>query len=202
MKNIKLYFLITIDISRKRNLVLLLSLIPLFFYSIPLTLWKQYKHLHGLKTWKLCSPLAYFMKTFLLQKTDIYQQLYFDRNITAFIIVTYHSFGHVLLAGDTIGSNMPGRHSKSSAVIMAYWPSRGQNLGSIDYSTMQVGTVQFYCISGSSRYNEEVMLLACIKWKKLHTHFDWFGSSAIVCENIDEFESTKCSKVCLYYHAS
>ena len=149
------------------------------------------------------------------QVSDIYQQLYYNRNITASIIVTHHKFGRVLLAGDTIGSNMPGRHSKSSAVIMAYWPSRGQNLGSIDYSTMQVGTVQYfvrhkfrYCISGSFRYHEEVMLLACVKWKKLHTHFDWFGSSAIVCENIDEFESTvhahseNCSKVRLYYHAS
>ena len=92
---------------------------------------------------------------------------------------------------------MPGRHSKSSAVIMAYWPSRGQDLGSIDYSTMQVGTVQYfvrhqfhYCISGSCSYHEEVLLFACVKWKRLHTHFDWFGSSAIVCECIDEFEST------------
>lgn len=26
--------------------------------------------------------------------------------------------------------------------------------------------------------------------ERLHAHFDWFGSSAEVCENIDEFEST------------
>jgi len=60
---------------------------------------------------------------------------------------------------------------------------------------MQVGVVQYfsrhkfrYCISGNHR--EEVHILVCVKWKKLHAHFDWFGPSAVVCENIDEIEYT------------
>ena len=38
------------------------------------------------------------------QLSDVYQQLYFNRNITPSILVTHHKFGRVLLAGDIIGS--------------------------------------------------------------------------------------------------
>ena len=72
---------------------------------------------------------------------------------------------------------MPGRNSKSSAVVMAYWPNRGEDLSTIDYSTMQVGVVQYfsrhkfrYSISGN--HQEEVHIFACVKWKRLHAHFD------------------------------
>ena len=102
--------------------------------------------------------------------------------------VTHQKFGRVLLAGDLIGSQMPGQNSKSSSVIMAYWPSRGQDLSSIDSSTMQVDTVQYFMqhkfhfhIPG--KVEERVHLFACVKWKRSHVHYDWFGSSATVCEN-------------------
>ena len=38
------------------------------------------------------------------QLSDVYQQLYFNQNITPSILVTHHKFGRVLLAGDIIGS--------------------------------------------------------------------------------------------------
>ena len=142
----------------------------------------------------------YFEEVFSTEEADqlsnLYHQLYLNQGITpSEILVTHYKFGRVLFAGDLIGSNMPGRNSNSSAVVMAYWPNRVEDLSTIDYSTMQVGVVQYFsrhkfCYSISGNHEEEVHIFACVKWKRLHAHFDWFGSSAIVCESIDEIEFT------------
>jgi len=126
--------------------------------------------------------------------SDFYLQLYSHIDMTALpISVTHQKFGHVLLAGDLIGLQIPGQNSKSLSVIMAYWPSTGQDLSSIDSSAMQVGTAQYFMqhkfhfhITG--KVKEGVYLFACVKWKRLHTHYDWFGLSATVCDNIEELE--------------
>jgi len=56
------------------------------------------------------------------QLSNLYHQLYFNQGIRpSEIFVTHYKFGRVLMAGDLIGSNMPGHNSKSSAVVMAYW---------------------------------------------------------------------------------
>ena len=55
----------------------------------------------------------------------------------------YRKFGRVTLAGDLIGSDMPGPNNKSSSVIMAYWPGRSRTLDNIDYNRMRVGVVQY-----------------------------------------------------------
>ena len=103
--------------------------------------------------------------------------------------VIYRKFGRAMVAGDLIGSEMPGRNSRSSAVIMAYWPSRGNCLNDIDYSIMQVGVVQYFlwhklCCGMPGSHKVE----SCVKWKRLHAHYDWFGASATVCEDIDTLE--------------
>ena len=78
------------------------------------------------------------------QLSNLYHQLYFNQGIRpSEIFVTHYKFGCVLMAGDLIGSNMPGRNSKSSAVVMAYWQNR-EDLTAIDHSTMQVGVVQYF----------------------------------------------------------
>ena len=112
------------------------------------------------------------------QLSDIYQQLYSssDVDITAVpLSVTHYKFGRLLLAGDLIGSQMPGQNNKSSSVIMAYWPSRVQDLASAECSTMQVGVVQYFMQHKfhyhlSDRIQEDVHLFACVKWKRLHTY--------------------------------
>ena len=78
-----------------------------------------------------------------------------------------------MVAGDLIGSEMPGRNSRSSAVIMAYWPSRGNCLNDIDYSIMQVGVAQYFlwhklCCGMPGSHKVE----SCVKWKRLHAHYD------------------------------
>ena len=119
------------------------SFVLLQYSTCPLETIQTFARLEDMKAVKPLGPFCedVFTVEEAHQLSDIYQQLYFNQNITPSILVTHHKFGHVLLAGDIIGSNMPGRYSKSSAIIMAYWPSRGQDLGSIEYSIMQVGTV-------------------------------------------------------------
>ena len=87
---------------------------------------------------------------------------------------------------------MPGPNSKTSAVVMAYWPSTRQHLDNIDYSTMQVGVVQHFVRhtirvkDSTNKMNFEHHLLAHIKWKELHRNFDWFGVVATMCETVSE----------------
>ena len=129
----------------------------------------------------------YFEEIFSTEEADqlsnLYHQLYLNQGIIpSEVLVTHYKFGCVLLAGDLIGSNMPERNSKSSAVAMAYWPNRGEDLSTIDYSTMQVGAVQYFlrhkfCYSITGNRQKEVHIFACVKLKRLHAHFDWFGSS-------------------------
>ena len=75
------------------------------------------------------------------QLKKIYTQLY----PTATISHISHFYIHckqVALGGDVIGSVKCG---SASSVIMAYWPSQGDDLSNIDYtSRMSVGVVQHY----------------------------------------------------------
>ena len=80
----------------------------------------------------------------------MYRQLYPSRNISRF----YRKCGRATIAGGLVGSDMPGPNSTTSAIIMAYWPSRGSSLGSIDYGRMQVGVVQYF-IHHTLQYGQE-----------------------------------------------
>ena len=73
----------------------------------------------------------------------MYKQLY-PRHDLKPVSRFCHKFGRVTIAGDLIGSDMPGQNSRSSSVIMAFWPSKGNTLNNIDNSQMQVGVVQFF----------------------------------------------------------
>lgn len=73
----------------------------------------------------------------------IYKQIYPLKTIKN-LSATIHKFGWLLLAGDLIGSKMPGRNSPASSVVMAYWPSKRSSLEDIDYSRKQVGVLQYF----------------------------------------------------------
>ena len=62
-------------------------------------------------------------------------------------------FGRATIAGNLIGSTMPGPNSRTSAAMMAYWSSSSNSLSNIDYGRMQVGIVQFF-IHHILKYNE------------------------------------------------
>ena len=126
----------------------------------------------------------------------IYKQLYPSKHYEC-LSATYHKFGRLQLAGDVIGSNMPGPHSHTSSVIMAYWPSRGNILNNVDYSKKQVGIVQYY-IRHKIRFVinnetiEKVHIFAYVKWKESHEHHSWYGVSATICSTMFEIPAACC----------
>ena len=97
------------------------------------------------------------------------------------------------VAGDLIGSVLNAASSAASSVIMAFWPGRGDNLSTTDYSRMRVGIVQYFfkhyvvlCNEDmSSKLNLE-QTFACVYWKQKHPIEEWFGISATVCVNMFE----------------
>lgn len=105
------------------------------------------------------------------QLKNVYKLLYPERNpernFSQIVIpVSYHKFGRLKLAGDIVGSEMPGANSKQSAVIMAYWPSTQWNL-TINYNTMQVGIVQYFvwheiCVKSKDKTVAEYHLFASV----------------------------------------
>jgi len=125
------------------------------------------------------------------QLQSVYKQLY-PRHDLKPVSRFCHKFGRITIAGDLIGSDMPGQNSRSSSVIMAFWPSKGNTLNNIDYSQMQVGVVQFFMHHMLSYSNggdliKEEHIFAYVLWKQMHPHFNWYGVSATVC--VDMFES-------------
>lgn len=125
----------------------------------------------------------------------IYAQLYPNKQVKIMPSV-YTKFGRLRMGADVFGSKLPGPNNHSSSVVMAYWPSKGNSLSSIDYSKFQVGVIQYF-LRHKIYFNEDNInntehIFAFIKWKKLHQEYDWYGASAIICEN--EFEScSPCS---------
>lgn len=73
----------------------------------------------------------------------VYKQLY-PTHILGHMPRFFRKFGRVTILGDLVGSDMPGTNSNSSSVVMAFWPERGSNLSSTDYSKKSVGVVQYF----------------------------------------------------------
>jgi len=127
---------------------------------------------------------------------SMYTLLYPNRCFTS-MSRFYRKFGRITVAGDLIGSEMRGPNSKSSSVIMAYWPGRGHTLDNIDYTRMRVGVVQYFVShelaykSGNVVVREE-HVFAYVLWKVTHAHYDWYGVSATVCANMFENISSCC----------
>lgn len=51
----------------------------------------------------------------------------------------YCQYGRVTLAGDLIGSILPGSNNSASSVIVADWPGTGNNT-----CRLQVGCIQYF----------------------------------------------------------
>ena len=123
----------------------------------------------------------------------IYMQLYSgtEHEVSQF----YQKCGRVRIAGNLIGSDMPGPHNKSSVVITAFWLRKGDDLKLIDNRRMQVGIIQFFVVHNLTFMinNEKVRhIWAYVHWKQSHRNRDYFGRSAIVCEESVE----ECSACC------
>lgn len=99
-------------------------------YSFDSFLHSAYDLLSAVKTFawkgdrKASPPLCpFFVEVFSAEETSqltqFYKYMYPDRDLP----VSCHKFGYLVLAGDLVGSGMPGPSSILSAVIMAYWGS-------------------------------------------------------------------------------
>ena len=132
------------------------------------------------------------------QLLGIYEQLYPSKSV-AHMSHLYHEYGRISLAGDTIGSEMPGPNSHSSATIAAYWPGCGNSLSSIDYTDRRVGKIQYFLQHKIEFHNEndtgskKLQHLFCyVLWKKVHPNSNMFGQSAVVCIDLYELPSACC----------
>lgn len=103
-----------------------------------------------------------------------------------------------MLGGDLVGSVLSGQSSRSSSVIMAYWPGSGADLSTIDYSRKRVGIIQFFFQNAVQLLNKQTWIKSKIEhifayayWKQKHVKEDWFGISGTVCKNT--FESLSMS---------
>jgi len=134
-----------------------------------------------------------FTATELQWLTCIYNQLYPEQ--TGLIVSPFYRMcGRIKLTGDLIGSEMRGPNNITSSVIMAFWPSKGSSLQSTDYSTKNVGVVQFFVIHHltHSGADNEKHIFAYVKWKQLHRNRNHFGKSATVCEDLFEPDDACC----------
>ena len=63
---------------------------------------------------------------------------------------------------------------------MAYWPTSSVMMPNETRTLPQsVGEIQYFLKHNLALKGEH--LFACVHWYKKHAHFNWFGSSAIVC---------------------
>ena len=128
----------------------------------------------------------------------VYSQLYPDKvfsRLRPFI----QRYGCITLFNDIIGSCLPGRNNRKSSVIMAYWPTSGDALRSIECTTLSVGIVQYFIkhtVSSiqtpESNFQDYEHVFAYVHWKQKHPQNNWFGTFAIVCVDIDEPLSPTC----------
>ena len=137
-----------------------------------------------------------FTSQLLKDLTSLYGKLYAHLSVSHhFISPFFLRSGRINFCGQLIGSEMNATSSCSS-VIMAYWPSKGDDLSTIDYGErMAVGTVQYFCkhrvtLVNSDNHEEDYEhVLAYVSWKQRHPHSDWYGISATVTINMYEFTS-------------
>ena len=69
---------------------------------------------------------AVFNADSLMNLQQIYISSYIPINIVHFSSF-YHKFGQITIAGDLIGSHIPGSNNVASSVVMAFWPGRGDS---------------------------------------------------------------------------
>ena len=116
----------------------------------------------------------------------IYEQLYPGR-----LIVHFSQFAQKFSCV-SIGTEI-FRNTKKSGVIMAYWPSTGSSLTSIDYTRYSVGTIDYF-VKHSIKFEEgyEDHLFCYVKWKESHPCFDWYGQLATISSNTNAIQAA-CS---------
>ena len=76
---------------------------------------------------------------------------------------------------------------------MAYWPSTGGSLESIEYSRYTVGTIDYF-LKHQVKFEEceETHLFCYVTWKQSHPFFDGYGQLATVSSNSNAVQGACC----------
>ena len=125
----------------------------------------------------------------------IYQQMYPTKTVK-FFPVFYEECRRAII-GDEIVSSVRYKDDHQ-AVIVAFWPSTGSSLNSIDYTACNVGLIQYFVkhsvifTTENNQESTEEHLFCYIKWKQHHPNRNWFGVSAVLSSTLDEIESPCC----------
>ena len=125
----------------------------------------------------------------------IYQQMYPNRTIKFFPIL--HDECKRAIIGDELVSSVRYKDDHQ-AVIVAYWPSTGHSLTTIDYTRYKVGIIQYFIkhavifLNDDNTESREEHLFCYIIWKQNHPNENWFGISAVVTSTLNEPEGACC----------
>ena len=112
----------------------------------------------------------------------------------------YKEYGRLEIAGDVVGSTKRGQNSRTSSVVMSYWPGTGDKINDdvINYERMRVGVIQYFLkhtVTLTNSQGNTVILphIFChIYWKKVHPQSSWYGTSATVCTDLYEDPDACC----------
>ena len=106
----------------------------------------------------------------------------------------------VSFANEVYGSTCTSRGN--NIIVFAYWSNSAQ--GEDHPLPLSVGQIQFFIkhILTTTQQVKKEHILAYICWYRNHQHYDWFGSSAVVCHNEFESESfipvQRLASLCVY----
>ena len=129
----------------------------------------------------------------------LYEQL--NHSTVEYRAPFYQYYGSVSYCGDTLGSTLNSKSSKSSSVIAAYWPTFGSNVNH-NLSEKSIGQVKYYIhhsvtLKNQSSISETVTFtLAYVQWMEYHHQNSLYGISATVCA-----DSTKELSMCSFLPA-
>ena len=106
------------------------------------------------------------------------------------VLPFYHQYGRITLAGDLIRSTLPGPNNSASSVIAANWPGTATEILNNTYQ-LRVGHVQYFMqyelsLNKSGNIQKMQQIFAFVVWKRHHRFYDYYGQSAIMCEDTDD----------------
>lgn len=112
----------------------------------------------------------------------------------------------VVIGEDLYNSACTSR--ENSTVVSAYWPSsESEHQTSAQSMPLSIGHIQHFIKHDFSalQVTDQAHIFAVVLWFKRHVHYNWFGSSAIVCSSETEPMSTfsiipiqRIVSVCVY----
>ena len=126
----------------------------------------------------------------------IYEELYPHRVIKFFPMI-YEKCKRAVV-GEELVSSVRYKDDHQS-VIVAYWPSTGHSLATIDYTHYSVGVIQYFLkhavtfVDADGTEKKEEHIFCYVVWKQQHHNENWFGVSAVVTSTLSETEDACCS---------